>query len=81
MSEWKKQPAKKQALTDDQLEQVSGGTGVEEEEEVPTYVDEWAAYEAIHCEGKECMICQCGLRVPSNVRNCPRCGYTFFATR
>ena len=25
MSEWKKQPAKKQALTDDQLEQVSGG--------------------------------------------------------
>ena len=25
MSEWKKQPAKKQELTDDQLEQVSGG--------------------------------------------------------
>ena len=25
MSEWKNQPAKKQALTDDQLEQVSGG--------------------------------------------------------
>ena len=25
MSEWKKQPAKRQALTDDQLEQVSGG--------------------------------------------------------
>ena len=25
MNEWKKQPAKKQALTDDQLEQVSGG--------------------------------------------------------
>ena len=44
----------KQELADDMLEQVSGGTGVEEEEEeVPTYVDEWAAYEAIHCEGKE----------------------------
>ena len=25
MSEWKKQPAKKQELDDDQLEQVSGG--------------------------------------------------------
>ena len=82
MSEMKqKKPEKKLELTDELLEKVSGGTGVEEEDEVPTYVDEWAAYEAIHCEGKECMICQCGLRVPSNVRNCPRCGYTFFGTR
>ena len=31
----------KQELADDMLEQVAGGTGVEEEEEeVPTYVDE-----------------------------------------
>ena len=81
MEDKKKIPVAKE-LTDELLEKVSGGTGVEEEDEdVPTYVDEWAAYEAIHCEGKECMICQCGLRVPSNVRNCPRCGYTFFATR
>ena len=64
-------------LTDELLEKVSGGTGVEEEEEVPTYVDEWAAYEAIYCEGKEYTICNCGLRVPVTVRNCPRCGRRF----
>ena len=64
-------------LTDELLEKVSGGTGVEEEEEVPTYVDEWAAYEAIHCEGKEYTICNCGLRIPVTVRNCPRCGRRF----
>ena len=65
-------------LTDELLEKVSGGTGVEEkEEEVPTYVDEWAAYEAIHCEGKEYTICNCGLRVPVTGRNCPRCGRRF----
>ena len=29
MSEWKKQPAKKQELDDDQLEQVSGGIAIQ----------------------------------------------------
>ena len=67
---------KKFEMTDDLLDKVSGGTGVEEEEEeIPTYVDEWAAYEAIYCAGKESYNCfDCGLQIPVSVCICPRCG-------
>ena len=47
-------------LQDDQLELVAGGTGMEEEEEIPTFEDEWAAHEAF-CAGKRCITCDgCG---------------------
>ena len=67
---------KKFEMTDDLLDKVSGGTGAEEEEEeIPTYVDEWAAYEAIYCAGKESYNCfDCGLQIPVSVCICPRCG-------
>ena len=63
-------------IDDEMLGQVAGGTDVgEEEENIPTYLDEWDAYVAIHCAGKECYNCiECKLLLPVTVCVCPRCG-------
>ena len=65
-------------LDDERLELVSGGTDVEEEEEeIPTFEDEWAAYEAL-IAGKPCITCQgCGRTIvvgPNPVVTCVFCG-------
>ena len=69
---------KKYELNDDLLEQVSGGTGVEEEEEdIPTYEDGNAALAALYA-GKKCITCDgCGLLLcieDKGIVTCPRCG-------
>lgn len=69
---------KKYELRDDLLEQVSGGTGVEEEEEdIPTYEDGNAALAALYA-GKKCITCDgCGLLLcieGQGIVTCPRCG-------
>ena len=69
---------KKYELNDDLLEQVSGGTGVEEEEEdIPTYEDGNAALAALYA-GKKCITCDgCGLLLcieGQGIVTCPRCG-------
>lgn len=63
-------------IDDEMLEQVSGGTDTEEEEEdIPTYEDIWDAYIAMQCVGKECYNCYgCGLLIPVTNCICPRCG-------
>ena len=64
-------------IDDEMLEQVSGGTDMEEEEEedIPTYEDIWDAYVAMKCVGKECYNCYgCGLLIPVTNCICPRCG-------
>ena len=66
---------KKYELTDDQLNLVSGGTGVEED--IPTFEDENAALAALYA-GKRCINCEgCGLLLcieGSPIVTCPRCG-------
>ena len=69
---------KKYELNDDLLEQVSGGTGVEDEEEdIPTYEDGNAALAALYA-GKKCITCDgCGLLLcieGQGIVTCPRCG-------
>ena len=69
---------KKYELNDNLLEQVSGGTGVEEEEEdIPTYMDENDALAVLYA-GKRCINCAgCGLLLCIENRGivtCPRCG-------
>ena len=69
---------KKYELNDDLLEQVSGGTGVEDEEEdIPTYEDGNAALAALYA-GKKCITCAgCGLLLcieGQGIVTCPRCG-------
>ena len=65
-------------LDDDLLDIVSGGTGLEEEEEfVPTYEDGDAYLEALYA-GRLCITCEgCGLLLPKDEQPiviCPRCG-------
>ena len=69
---------KKYELNDDLLELVSGGTGVEEEEEdVPAFEDGNAALAALYA-GKKCITCDgCGLLLcieGQGIVTCPRCG-------
>ena len=69
---------KKIELNDDQLDQVAGGTGVEDEEEdIPTYEDGNAALAALYA-GKKCITCAgCGLLLcveNQGIVTCPRCG-------
>ena len=69
---------KKYELNDDQLDQVAGGTGVEDEEEdIPTYEDGNAALAALYA-GKKCITCAgCGLLLcveNQGIVTCPRCG-------
>ena len=69
---------KKYELNDDLLEQVSGGTGVdEEEEELPGYDDGndvlaelYAAKKCITCDGCGLLLCIEG----QGIVTCPRCG-------
>ena len=65
-------------LVDDQLDLVSGGTDLEEEEEfLPTFEDGDAYLEALYA-GRPCITCDgCGLSLPTDVQpivTCPRCG-------
>ena len=69
---------KKYELNDVLLEQVSGGTGVDEEEEVlPGYDDVNDALAALYA-GKKCITCDgCGLLLcieGQGIVTCPRCG-------
>ena len=69
---------KKYELNDDLLEQVSGGTGVDkEEEELPGYDDGNDALAALYT-GKKCITCAgCGLLLCVENKGsvtCPRCG-------
>ena len=69
---------KKYELNDDLLEQVSGGTGIdEEEEELPGYDDGNAVLAELYA-GKKCIICDgCGLLLcieGQGIVTCPRCG-------
>ena len=67
---------KKYELNDDLLEQVSGGTGVDEEE-LPGYDDGNDALAALYA-GKKCITCDgCGLLLcieGQGIVTCPRCG-------
>ena len=65
-------------LDDDQLDLVSGGTDLEEEEEcIPTFADGDAYLEALYA-GRPCITCEgCGLLLPIDeqpIVTCPRCG-------
>ena len=67
-------------LNDDQLDQVAGGTDVEDEEEeenIPTFLDGDAALAALY-SGKECIRCKgCGRLLCielAPIVTCPRCG-------
>ena len=69
---------KKYELNDDLLEQVSGGTGVDEDEEgLPGYDDGNDALAALYA-GKKCITCDgCGLLLcieGQGIVTCPRCG-------
>ena len=77
MEDKKKIPFAKE-LTDELLEKVSGGTGVdEEEEELPGYDDVNDALAALYA-GKKCITCDgCGLLLcieGQGIVTCPRCG-------
>ena len=67
---------KKYELNDDLLEQVSGGTGVDEEE-LPGYDDGNAVLAELYA-GKKCITCDgCGLLLcieGAGIVTCPRCG-------
>ena len=69
---------KKYELNDDLLEQVSGGTCVdEEEEELPGYDDGNDVLAELYA-GKKCITCDgCGLLLcieDKGIVTCPRCG-------